>query len=1017
MNLPVLASRAALRSCAAHSALDTASQDSSLLRCDGRVAADPCTFLFDTGCDATLVDADWAREHCVGRIVPLSTPVQAVCLNNTRTELKQAVVSQIALRGLNLAATHMVMMPGVAASMGAEVVLGMDWMRAHHAVIDTRVARVVFEVPAKGPVKQPAQLSVTCAAAQQVQAPARLAALRALRDAPEAAFVSASAMKRLLRKQAEAFVVHVHMHRNTAVSAGAAVAAAAPSGADAASVPRALTPEQVQPVLDKHSRVFRALEGLPPERPIAHTIPLLPHAHPPFRAPKRLTAEERAVVHETVQKLLEKGWIEPSNSPYGSPVALAMKKDGSWRVCVNYTAVNQLTVRDRFPLPRIDDLLDRVGTNCVFSRLDLDSAYHQVLIPPEDRPKTAFVTDEGHYQYKVLPFGLTNAPATFQRLMQSVLAPIMRGTLPPAFLPDGTPVSRPTLCVYLDDILLMSRTPEEHLVHLDQLLSLLEQHDLRCKLAKCEFGVREVKFLGHVVRDGTITVDPDKIAVLRACDPPRTLEGLRRFLGLANYFKRFIPAYAHITSPLTDLLSPKRACVFPWADWPAEHLQAFARLKEALTAPEVMLHLPDLSAPFTVFADASDLATGAVLLQNGRPVAFCGHKFVGAELNWGPGEKELFALIHACKEWRCYLEGSQAVELLTDHNPLSFFKTQRTLSCKQERWAEFLSRFHFTITYIPGPQNIADPLSRLPVRLGAVVTRARSQRLGGEEPQARAAPPAQHPAHPPSRSDKRKRVHFADEAPVPAAAPVPEGPAAAPVAVPVAPAPPVAAPPAPDVFEAIRAAYARDPAFQDVRSPQFLDLHYRHHDGCWWRGEQVVVPSDAELRARIISEYHTPPFVAHRGQHTTFELVRRTFWWPTLRADVTAFVKGCDECQRNKPQNQAPAGVPQALPIPNQPWESISVDFIVKLPTSGGFDSICVFVDRLTKYVELVPCNEKGLEAKHLRASSWTGCSAVTAFPSPSSPTGAPSLPVSTGPPSARTFVLGPTGATLCSAS
>ncbi len=368
-------------------------------------------------------------------------------------------------------------------------------------------------------------------------------------------------------------------------------------------------------------------DGLPPERNIGHTIPTESGAKPPFRHAYRLSPRELAEAKSQIANLIARGHVVPSTSPYSSPILFIQKKDGSLRMCVDYRTLNKLTVKNKYPLPRVDDLLDQLQGSRVFSSLDLTSGYHQIRISPEDVPKTAFSTPFGHYEFKVLSFGLTNAPATFQAVMNDIFRPYIGKFV----------------LVYLDDILVFSKSPEEHVQHLQLVLQRLRDHDLYAKSAKCSFNQPELEFLGHVVGSDGIKVDPKKTAVVRDWAVPQNISELRSFLGLTNYFRRFVQGYANLVGSLTNLL--RKDVPFVWS---ADCQAAFDGVKLALTTAPVLV-MPDYEKPFELIADACGFGVGAALLQQGRPIAFLCRQFNAAERNYGVGEQELLAVVHAMR--------------------------------------------------------------------------------------------------------------------------------------------------------------------------------------------------------------------------------------------------------------------------------------------------------------------------------------------------------------------------------
>ncbi len=374
---------------------------------------------------------------------------------------------------------------------------------------------------------------------------------------------------------------------------------------------------------------------LPPERTVFHTIPLKEGAVPPPRKMYRLSGPEKREVERQVDALLEKGFIQPSCSPHGSPVIFVAKTDGTLRMCIEFRGLNSMTIKNRFPLPRIDDLFDQLQGAQLFSSMDLQSAYYQVRLKPEDVPKTAFTTPRGLYEYTVLCFGLTNAPSTFQAVMNDVLKE----------------VSGKFVLVYLDDIVIYSKNAEEHVEHIRIVLEVLRKHKLYAKLPKCSFMQSELKFMGHIVGAQGLQVDPKKVAIVQDWPVPAGVAQLRSFLGLANYFRKFVTGWAALIAPLQKLTCKDESFV-----WSAECSEAFEGVKTALTNARV-LALPDLNNPFVVICDACGVGLGAVLVQGGRLIAFEGKRLSEAEQKYTAGEQELLAVVHALQLWRCYLDG------------------------------------------------------------------------------------------------------------------------------------------------------------------------------------------------------------------------------------------------------------------------------------------------------------------------------------------------------------------------
>ncbi|KAL5547177.1 hypothetical protein UlMin_006864 [Ulmus minor] len=446
-------------------------------------------------------------------------------------------------------------------------------------------------------------------------------------------------------------------------------------------------------VVDEYPDVFpEELPGLPPEREIEFCIDLIPGTSPISISPYRMAPTEMIELRKQLQELLDRGFIRPSVSPWGAPVLFAKKHDGSLRLCVDYRQLNRVTIKNKYPLPRIDELFDQLGGSRYFSKIDLRSGYHQLRIREEDVPKTAFRTRYGHYEFLVMPFGLTNAPAAFMDLMNRVFKPYLDRFV----------------IVFIDDILVYSKTQEEHEEHLRIVLQTLRENKLFAKREKCDFWITEVKFLGHVISQEGISVDPSKIEAVLRWERPKNVSEIRSFLGLAGYYRRFVENFSRIAMPLTRLT--KKEVKYTWDDQCEE---AFQELKKRLTSAPI-LTISNSEEPYTVYTDASRTGLGCVLMQHGKVVAYASRQLKTHEQNYPTHDLELAAVIFALKIWRCYLYGAK-FEVFTDHKSLKYLFTQRDLNLRQRRWVEYMEDYDFTLQYHPGKANVvADALSRKP---------------------------------------------------------------------------------------------------------------------------------------------------------------------------------------------------------------------------------------------------------------------------------------------------------------
>jgi hypothetical protein len=486
-------------------------------------------------------------------------------------------------------------------------------------------------------------------------------------------------------------------------------------------------PSCIRAVLQKHSTPGGTLCGEIPVNTCAKGfqahIELEPGAGSVNVKQYRLTPLEKAELIAQVNEFIRKGWIELSSSPWSSSVLFIPKPNGKLRFCLDYRRLNQRTVKDSGNIPLMTEMLDELAGARLFSALDLASGYYQLGLDKTSRPLTAFPTPYGLYQWTVMPMGLCNAPAIFQSAMNVILR---------------SHIDAGYCLVYLDDIIIKSKTDAEHAKHIDAVLTSLHKHNLFCQLPKCYWAKSELKYLGHLIDGKGVRPDPAKVATLDRWQPPlKYVESLlnpsitpkerktyleniasecRRFLGFMNYFNRFIPRYSELCFCLTNQthLEPPQ--------WNEECTKAWNQLKSLLSKATLMYH-PDFSKPFHVYSDASIRAIGGVLIQNHegveQPVAYIARKLTSAEVNYTTTEQEMLAMVYCFTQWRCYLEGTQVI-LHTDHEPLSWLQSQALLNRRQARWMEYFQRFTYVIAYIKGDKNVvADALTRnLDIEIG-----------------------------------------------------------------------------------------------------------------------------------------------------------------------------------------------------------------------------------------------------------------------------------------------------------
>jgi hypothetical protein len=649
------------------------------------------------------------------------------------------------------------------------------------------------------------------------------------------------------------------------------------------------------PVVCEYADVFPdELPRMPPDRDIEFAIELQPGTAPISKRPYRMPPAELAELKKQLQELLDKGFIRPSTSPWGCPALFVKKKDESLRLCIDYHPLNEVTIKNKYPLPRIDVLFDQLVRAKVFSKIDLHSGYHQIKIRASDIPKTAFSTRYGLYEFLVMSFGLTNAPAYFMYLMNSVFM---------------TELDK-FIVVFIDDILVYSKNEEEHAGHLHVVLQRLREHHLYAKLSKCDFWLKEIKFLGHTISQAGIVVDPDKVQEVMNWKPPTNVRQIRSFLGLAGYYRRFIPDFSRIVKPITELLMKEAKFV-----WGQKCEDAFHALRQHLTTAPVLAQ-PDNSKPFDVYCDASSTGLGCVLMQDNRVIAYASRALRPHEQNYPTHDLELAAVVHALKMWRHYLMGTHC-NIFTDHKSLKYIFTQADLNMRQRRWLELIKDYDLEVHYHLGKANVvADALSRK-LQCNCVMMDSCINTL----------------------CDVLSKMQIEV---------IPSG-ALSHLSV------------EPALQDQIIMAQLSDKGVEIIKE----NLHQKtekykcfHQDGkgILWFGSRLVVPKNKDFKNKILNEAHLSKFSMHPGSTKMYHDLKPLYWWTRMKREIAQYVSECDTCQRIKASHLKSARALQPLSIPSWKWDDISMDFIVGLPnTSRHHDSIWVIMDPLTKVAHFLP--------------------------------------------------------------
>ena len=664
--------------------------------------------------------------------------------------------------------------------------------------------------------------------------------------------------------------------------------------------PRLTVPREYHDYLDVFSKA--KADELPPHRTFDHRIPLLENATPPFGPIYSLSTVEQEALRTYLEENLEKGFIRASESPAASPILFVKKSDGSLRLCVDYRGLNRLTIKNRYPLPLIGDMIDKLRSAKYYTKLDLRGAYNLLRIADGEEWKTAFRTRYGLFEYKVMPFGLTNAPASFQHLMNHIFKNMLDITV----------------IVYLDDILVFSNTLIEHQAHVIEVLKRLRQYGLYAKHEKCRFSASEVDFLGFIIGHNGIQMDPKKVQAVTDWPRPSTVKEVQSFLGFANFYRRFVKDFGRIARPLHGLT--KKDAEFHWT---LVEETAFRDLIKILVNGPVLAHYKP-GVKCVVETDASDFALGCVLSQKGEdghlhPIAFISRSMVEAELNYPVHDKEFLAIFYALQEWRHYLEGcSVQFEVLSDHRSLEYFLTTKQLTRRQARWAEFAGDFDFKIMYRPGKEAIlADTLSRRADYAPRDTTATSLSRELNSHNHRPLLSRAQLLAVLASSTDTTTYLDGQ-----------------------------------------ISTHCSRNQEYSTLlkrvpRSPRLAV----GEDGLLRYSGARYLPE--ELRTQVLQQCHDSKLSGHPGRLRTYSNVRRLFWWPKMTKTIEDYVSKCPTCQRDKSSRKPPLGLLKPLPVPGSPWDEITCDFIGELPPSNGYNAILVFVDRFTKMAVFIPTTTK----------------------------------------------------------
>lgn len=678
---------------------------------------------------------------------------------------------------------------------------------------------------------------------------------------------------------------------------------------------------------------------------------------------------QKQEINRQVDKMLKDGIIEPSTSNYNNPILLVPKKsagsDRKFRLVTDFRMLNKKLIADKFPLPRIDDILDQLGRAKYFSVIDLASGFYQIPLHEDSRDITSFSTEKGSFRYTRLPFGLSIGPNSFARMMSLAFAGL---TPEKAFL-------------YMDDLIVIGCSEKHHFSNLKSVFETCRKFNLRLNPSKCKFFKNECTYLGHKITDKGILPDDSKYEVIKQYPTPQSGEEVKRWVAFTNYYRRFIPNYAQIAYPLNKLT--RKNVKFEWSE---ECQNSFSKLKNSLLSPRI-LQYPDFSKQFIITTDASNTACGAVLSQevNGvdLPIAYASRSFVKSELNKPTILKELLAIHWAIKYFNCYIYGTKFL-IKTDHKPLIHLFSMKNPTSKLTRIRLDLEEYNFDIEYVRGPDNVcADALSRINIEtlkdtnnnISSIlaVTRSETKRLNNMNN----AVASEIKINKVNKPRVYEALNNADVLKIPLLLITPQKPShfrmllrsSRKVKESIFVNDDIELDQLLSLLEKIASKYKINTMKLCLNSVLLkrYKLHYfkaianeclKHVSIVLFKERQVI--TDDNEKSNIIKDFHNQPLLGgHVGQKRLLKKLRSTYRWKNMSRDVAKFVKTCHQCQLNKIKIQKPELL-QLTPTPQKPFDIVCIDTIGKLPTSMENYSYAVTIQcELTKYVVIIPITNK----------------------------------------------------------
>lgn len=875
-----------------------------------------CIVFVDDGCSTmALMDESWALDNDL----PLNTllnPIN-VTLADKKPHSSGPITTQTASLRLTLGSHYEIIKFLIIKNLAHPILLGLPWMRTHNPSVNWRKLTFTFNdcnnhgqpssiIQVVPPVSTPLPpvLIPKNARAPQTTHDGQLIDFEMLNSID---FLASAKNESL-----EIFVVYfvpniVEIDGNETISINSIVNTHEYAKSHICMDDKGI-PDQYRQFASLFSQKDATLP-LPIHRPYDLKIEL--DSEKPLPPPGKiypLAPDEEKKLYEYIEKALSRGWITESDPscPVAAPCFFVRKPNGGLRLCIDYRLINDITVRDRFPIPLMTDVFDKLHGANIFTQLDLPDAYHLMRMASGHQWKTSFRCKFGQYQYEVLPFGLTNCPPVFQRFMQEMLAQFIKENF---------------LIVYLDNIFIYSKVedinnPVEHVEHVTRVLQQLLDNHLYVSVTKCSFHVLECDLFGYLVSNRGLRMNPEKIAPVKEWPRPETVKQLQSFLAFSNFYKRFIKNFSKICNPMNRLL--RKNVPFAWSD---ECNSAFEFLKGCfISAP--ILKFFDFTQPAILETDASDFALGSILSQVFddvmHPIAYHSRTFLSVgEANYDTHDKELLAIVDSFKKFSHYLicaDPAQPTTVFTDHNNLTYFTTARSLSRRQFRWAQFLAKFPFRIYHRSG---------KLSAKPDALSRRSDYLQEGVDLKDRNYLRLFEQVNFDLDSINIASMQYFLDTDP--------------------------------EFLQTLREETEKSKLLKSFKNLE-LPKDYSYLDGILYFNELIVLPS-LSLQLRVIKYRHESPTVGHFGFNKTYELISRDFHFPAITKVIKKYLKGCS-CVLAKASRHKPFGLVIPSSIPEAPWLHTQLDFITDLPPSDGYDSICIVKCMLTKMIHVLPCNK-----------------------------------------------------------